>query len=162
MTGTPDTPETAHTTDAADGAGETGFAERLVHLIATVHPPDRKPYSYREIAQGVADLTGVSMSATHVQQLAVGARRDPKRSHIQALARFFGVPVTYFFDDDVAERVDGQIADVVAWRDTEARNLAERAMRLSERDRETVSALVDQLESYDAGRERSRRGRKPE
>ncbi|MET7991597.1 MULTISPECIES: helix-turn-helix transcriptional regulator [unclassified Amycolatopsis] len=160
MTGTPDTGDAGDTASGPDE--ETSFAERLAHLISTVHPPDRKPYSYREIAQGVAELTGVSMSATHVQQLAVGARRDPKRSHIQALARFFGVPVTYFFDDDVAERVDGQIADVVAWRDTGARDLAQRAMRLSERDRDTVSALVDQLNSYDAGRERSRRGRKPE
>ena len=149
MTGTPD-------------EDERSFAERLAKLIATVHPPDRKPYSYREIAKGVVDLTGVSMSATHVQQLAVGARRDPKRSHIQALARFFGVPVTYFFDDDVAERVDGQVAEVVAWRDTEARDLAQRAMRLSPRDRETVTTLVDQLNSYDAGRDRSRRARKPE
>ncbi|ATY12845.1 transcriptional regulator [Amycolatopsis sp. AA4] len=141
---------------------ERSFAERLAHLIATVHPPDRKPYSYREIAQGVADVTGVSMSATHVQQLAVGARRDPKRSHIQALARFFGVPVTYFFDDEVAGRVDEQVADVVAWRDTQARELAQRAMRLSERDRRTVAALMDQLGSYAEGRERTRRGRKPE
>jgi transcriptional regulator with XRE-family HTH domain len=141
---------------------ERSFAHRLAHLIGTVHPPDRKPYSYREIAQGVAELTGVTMSATHVQQLAVGARRDPKRSHIQALARFFGVPVTYFFDDEVAERVDGQVADVVAWRDTEARDLAQRAMRLSARDRETVTALMDQLNSYTSGRERDRRGRKPE
>ncbi|GAB3394667.1 XRE family transcriptional regulator [Amycolatopsis echigonensis] len=146
----------------AEQEQERSFAERLAHLIATVHPPDRKPYSYREIAQGVADVTGVSMSATHVQQLAVGARRDPKRSHIQALARFFGVPVTYFFDDEVAGRVDAQVADVVAWRDTQARELAQRAMRLSERDRQTVSALMDQLGSYAEDRDRTRRGRKPE
>ncbi|GAA3580022.1 hypothetical protein GCM10022222_76010 [Amycolatopsis ultiminotia] len=141
---------------------ERTFAQRLAHLIATVHPPDRKPYSYREIAQGVVDLTGVRMSATHVQQLAVGARRDPKRSHIQALARFFGVPVTYFFDDEVAEQVERQVADVVAWRDTRARDLAQRAMQLSPRDRETVTALMDQLNSYAAGRARTRRARKPE
>lgn len=146
----------------AEQAEERSFAERLAHLIATVHPPDRKPYSYREIAQGVADVTGVSMSATHVQQLAVGARRDPKRSHIQALARFFGVPVTYFFDGEVAGRVDEQVADVVAWRDTQARDLAQRAMRLSERDRLAVSALMDQLGSYAQDRDRTRRGRKPE
>ncbi|WP_439380189.1 XRE family transcriptional regulator [Amycolatopsis lexingtonensis] len=141
---------------------ECSFAERLAHLIATVHPPDRKPYSYREIATGVADQTGVSMSATHVQQLAVGARKDPKRSHIQALAQFFGVPVTYFFDDEVAGQVDQQVEDVVAWRDTEARNLAQRAMRLSPRDRETVTALLDQLSSYDDNRRREGRRRKPE
>ncbi len=137
---------------------ERSFAERLAHLIATVHPPDRKPYSYREIAHGVAEQTGVTMSATHVQQLAVGARKDPKRSHIQALAQFFGVPVTYFFDDDVA----GQVEDVVAWRDSEARSLAQRAMRLSPRDRETVTALLDQLGSYDDTRRRTGRRRKPE
>jgi transcriptional regulator with XRE-family HTH domain len=141
---------------------ERSFAERLGHLIATVHPPDRKPYSYREIASGVAEQTGVTMSATHVQQLAVGARKDPKRSHIQALAQFFGVPVTYFFDDDVAGQVDRQVEDVVAWRDSEARNLAQRAMRLSPRDRETVTALLDQLGSYDDTRRRDGRRRKPE
>ncbi len=141
---------------------ERSFADRLSRLIATVHPPDRKPYSYREIAQGVEELTGVSMSATHVQQLAVGARRDPKRSHIQALAQFFGVPVTYFFDDDVADQVDQQVSDVVAWRDTEARAMAQRAMQLSPRDRETVSALMDQLNSYDENRRREGRRRKPE
>jgi transcriptional regulator with XRE-family HTH domain len=140
----------------------SSFAARLTRLIATVHPPDRKPYSYREIAQGVADATGVSMSATHVQQLAVGARLDPKRSHIQALAQFFGVPVTYFFDDAVAEQIDRQVDDIVAWRDTEARAMAQRAMRLSPRDRETVSTLMDQLNSYDADRPRSGRARKPE
>jgi ESX-1-secreted protein regulator len=141
---------------------QRSFAERLAHLIATVHPPDRKPYSYREIASGVAEQTGVTMSATHVQQLAVGARKDPKRSHIQALAQFFGVPVTYFFDDDVAGQVDRQVEDVVAWRDSEARNLAQRAMLLSPRDRETVTALLDQLGSYDDTRRREGRRRKPE
>jgi transcriptional regulator with XRE-family HTH domain len=154
-----DDPDDAGSTDSA---GNSSFAARLTHLIATVHPPDRKPYSYREIAQGVADSTGVSMSATHVQQLAVGARLDPKRSHIQALAQFFGVPVTYFFDDAVAEEIDKQVDDVVAWRDTEARAMAQRAMRLSPRDRETVSTLMDQLNSYDAERPRSGRARKPE
>lgn len=141
---------------------ERSFADRLSRLIATIHPPDRKPYSYREIAQGVEEQTGVSMSATHVQQLAVGARRDPKRSHIQALAQFFGVPVTYFFDDEVADQVDQQVSDVVAWRDTEARAMAQRAMQLSPRDRETVSALMDQLNSYDDNRRREGRRRKPE
>jgi transcriptional regulator with XRE-family HTH domain len=141
---------------------ERSFAERLAHLITTVHPPDRKAYSYREIAHGVAEQTGVTMSATHVQQLAVGARKDPKRSHIQALAQFFGVPVTYFFDDEVAGEVDRQVEDVVAWRDGEARKMAQRAMQLSPRDRETVTALMDQLGSYDDTRRREGRRRKPE
>lgn len=72
------------------------------------------------------------------------------------------MPVTYFFDDEVAGQVDQQVEDVVAWRDTEARNLAQRAMQLSPRDRETVTALLDQLAGYDENRRRGNRRRKPE
>ncbi|MHA6804134.1 hypothetical protein [Salinifilum ghardaiensis] len=33
------------------------FATLLRHLIDTVHPPDREPYTYREIATGIDTLT---------------------------------------------------------------------------------------------------------
>ena len=43
-------------------AGVTGpqqakrsFEDKLTYLIKTVHPPHRGPYSYREIAVGIAD-----------------------------------------------------------------------------------------------------------
>lgn len=124
---------------------ERSFAERLAHLIATVHPPDRKPYSYREIAHGVAEQTGVTMSATHVQQLAVGARKDPKRSHIQALAQFFGVPVTYFFDDEVAGRVDSQLALATALRDAGVRDAALRIMSLDGDSRRSVVRIIQEI-----------------
>src|SRR5918997_942306 len=95
---------------------EQSFADKLPTLIETVHPPDRGPYSYREIEAGLAGHPG-AMTAAYINQLALGKPPHPRIRHVEALASFFGVPVTYFFDDDVAQQIDDQITKVIAWRD---------------------------------------------
>ena len=81
--------------------GRRSFAGKLAYLIETVHPPDRGPYSYREIAAGIADHPG-AMTAAHINQLVSGKQPHPRIHYVEALASFFGVPVTYFFDDHAA------------------------------------------------------------
>ena len=97
--------------------GRRSFAGKLAYLIETVHPPDRGPYSYREIAAGIADHPG-AMTAAHVNQLTSGKQPHPRIHYVEALASFFGVPVTYFFDDDAAAQIADQITQLSAWRDT--------------------------------------------
>ncbi|HEX4102942.1 MAG TPA: hypothetical protein VHY21_20765 [Pseudonocardiaceae bacterium] len=41
------------------------FGDKLAYLIETVHPPDRGPDSYREVAAGIADHAGVMTAAQH-------------------------------------------------------------------------------------------------
>jgi hypothetical protein len=99
-------------------------------LIETVHPSDRGPHSYREIAAGTADHPGAitDRRAHHpARQRQATAPKDPLR---QALASFSGVPVTYFFDDHAAARINDQITQVKAWRATEVRHIAERVVEL--------------------------------
>jgi transcriptional regulator with XRE-family HTH domain len=136
------------------------FGDKLAHLIETVHPPDRGPYSYREIEAGLAGHPG-AMTAAYINQLALGKQLHPRIHYVEALASFFGVPVSYFFDDDVAQRVDGQITEVSAWRDEEARHIAQRVATLSPRDRHTVTTLIDSLRAYDEQPRDRRRRRKP-
>jgi transcriptional regulator with XRE-family HTH domain len=136
------------------------FGDKLAYLIEAVHPPDRGSYSYREIAAAIADHPG-AMTAAHINQLAIGKQPHPRIHHVEALASFFGVPVTYFFDDDAAVQIADQIGQVSAWRDTEARHIAERVVQLSPRDRHTVTNLIDTLRAYDEQPRSSRRRRKP-
>src|SRR5438445_13122529 len=112
------------------GANGESFAQRLTHLISTVHPPDREPYSYREIAAGIASRGGPSISAQYINQLSNGTRGrgGVKSQYVHALAQFFGVPDAYFLDDETAERGDSQIAALTVWRDEEAADVAERVM----------------------------------
>lgn len=136
------------------------FADKLTHLIETVHPPDRGSYSYREIEAGLTGRPG-AMTAAHINQLALGKQPYPRIHYVQALASFFGVPVTYFFDDDVAQQIDDQITEVSAWRDEEARRIAERVVALNPRDRHTVSTLIDSLRTYEEQPRDRRQRRKP-
>lgn len=135
------------------------FAQRLAHLIATVHPADRGPYSYREIEAGIADQPG-AMTATFINQLVKGKQKHPRMHHIEALAGFFGVPSAYFFDDETAGRVDAEIAGVIAWRDQEAAELAQRISALPPAHRNAVSTMVEHLSSYENTPRSSRRRRK--
>ncbi|MBA8823306.1 transcriptional regulator with XRE-family HTH domain [Saccharopolyspora lacisalsi] len=134
------------------------FSDKLAHLIATVHPPDRGAYSYREIEAGIRHHAG-AMTAAYINQLAKGKQPFPRIHHVEALADFFGVPASYFLDEEVAERVDAQIGELVRYADDETRNIAERVMTLDARGRRTVSNLVDTLHSYEQ-QPRERRGRR--
>jgi transcriptional regulator with XRE-family HTH domain len=140
--------------------GKLSFGDKLAYLIETVHPPDRGPYSYREIAAGIAEHPG-AMTAAHINQLVKGKQPHPRIHHVEALASFFGVPVTYFFDDEVTARIEDQIAQVSAWRDQDARHIAERVVQLRPRDRNTVTNLIDSLRAYDEQPRATRRRRKP-
>ena len=142
------------------GQDRPPFAGKLAYLIETVHPPDRGPYSYREIAAGIADHPG-AMTAAHIHQLVGGKQPHPRIHHVEALASFFGVPVTYFFDEDAAARISDQITQLSAWRDTEARHIAERVAGLSPRDRNTITNLIESLRAYDEQPRTTRRRRKP-
>jgi transcriptional regulator with XRE-family HTH domain len=142
------------------GQGRQSFAGKLAYLIETVHPPDRGPYSYREIAAGIADHPG-AMTAAHINQLVSGKQPHPRIHYVEALACFFGVPVTYFFDDAAAVQIADQITQLSAWRDTEARHIAERVVELNPRDRNTVTNLIDSMRAYDEQPRASRRRRKP-
>jgi transcriptional regulator with XRE-family HTH domain len=121
------------------------FATKLRRLIRTVHPPDRGPYSYREIARGVVEA-GVTMTSTTLYQLANGGRPDPKLRHVQGLAAFFGVPVAYFMDEAIAARIDEQISSVVVWRDQEAQELALRTLALPADQRQLINGMLATIE----------------
>jgi transcriptional regulator with XRE-family HTH domain len=128
--------------------GTQSFGDKLAYLIETVHPPDRGPYSYREIAARIAEHPG-AMTAAHLHQLVKGKQPHPRIHHVEALASFFGVPVSYFFDDEFPARIDERVLRVGVCCDEQVRRIAELLVRLPARDRDTVLTLIDSLRAYD-------------
>jgi transcriptional regulator with XRE-family HTH domain len=122
------------------------FAERLDHLFREVHPSNRGPYTYAEVAQGIREMSGdeVAISASAIQQLRTGVKSNPKMQTIKALADFFGVPAGYFFDDEVAERSHAEIRVLVAMRDQGVRRVALRANGLSTASLQMLSTVIEQ------------------
>ncbi|MDQ7808721.1 helix-turn-helix transcriptional regulator [Amycolatopsis sp. A133] len=99
----------------------------------------------------------IGKSRTTVWKLRTGQERNPKIETLEALARFFGVKVTYFLDDDKAAVADEQLESLAA-----AQRLQEAADRggvtginarlgsLSPESLLAVARLIEQLDEPDA------------
>jgi transcriptional regulator with XRE-family HTH domain len=129
--------------DDESGPGPT-LASKLDHLFRTVRPPGGGEYSYRDVARAVEAMPGdTTISASYVHQLRNGAKSNPAMKHVGALARFFGVPPAYFYDDDEARTVADELALVAAMRDAGVRRIAMRAADLPPEGLETVAEMIE-------------------
>jgi transcriptional regulator with XRE-family HTH domain len=120
------------------------LAEKLDRLFRTVHPRDRGEFTYDEVAAAI-QRTGVSISGSYLWLLRTGRRDNPTRKHIAALAKFFGVPPAYFFDDDEAARIDDELDFLMAFREGQVRQIALRASGLTPELQETIRTLIEQV-----------------
>ncbi|SEP51870.1 transcriptional regulator [Amycolatopsis saalfeldensis] len=119
------------------------FAEKLSTLIDSARADGHAPHSYREMSAAIERAGGPAMSPAYLQQLATGKRVNPKIHYVEALAKLFAVPVTYFFEDE-AERGTG-----TGGADVEVKVMAMRAQELSPQGRRQVMALLDLVERYE-------------
>lgn len=125
----------------ADERPATSFADRLNYLFETVHPAGRKPYSNPEVAAAITEA-GVPISAAYLWLLRTAQRDNPTLRHIEALARFFGVPAAYFLDEERASEVTEQLELLAAARDADVREIMLRSSDLSKPDRMTILGIV--------------------
>lgn len=125
-----------------DPAARRTLAEKIDRLFQTVHPA-RGEYTHEEVANAIREAGGPTISATYLWQLRKGLRDNPTKRHLEALSEFFGVPPAYFFDDEIAERVDVELSLLSSLRDASVRQVALRASGLSP---ESLQAIVEMIE----------------
>ncbi len=75
------------------------LAEKLKRLRDMKTPPGQPPPSYEITARQITHTTGVSISGPYFWELVTGRTTNPKLHHLQALARYYHVPVAYLADD---------------------------------------------------------------
>ncbi|MGW3960118.1 XRE family transcriptional regulator [Amycolatopsis sp. NPDC005003] len=141
------------------------FADKLNHLFAVTKSPEGDEIS-NDFAADSITAAGTKISGTYIWQLRKRKRDNPTIKHVEGLGRFFGVPVNYFFDDDVTDRVDQQLRDLAAEQerlkanagDQEAQRIAMRAGELTPDRRQLVMDLLDVVyRDQQAARERGER-----
>ncbi|MDQ6675379.1 MAG: helix-turn-helix domain-containing protein [Chloroflexota bacterium] len=129
------------------------FQVRLDHLFQTFRAADGGEYTYRQVADAIEQLVGYKTSPSYLQVLRTGVRINPSIKHLHGLCAFFGVPIEYFFDQDVARQFDVQLEMAASLRDPAVRELAHRAVGLSADALETLTRMVEHarhLEGLDA------------
>jgi len=129
------------------------FQARLDHLFRTVRAPDGGEYTYRQVATDIERLVGYKSSSSYLQELRTGIRINPSMKHLHGLCAFFGVPIAYVFDEDLAARVDAQLELAASLRDPAVRKLAIHAAGLSPDALDAITQMVDharRIEALDA------------
>lgn len=127
-------------------------AEKLEHLFHTVRKPDQREYTNDEVATAIVRQQGEAISSSYIWYLRTGQRDNPTVKHINALARFFGVPAAYFFDDEVSDRVEAELAVLTAMRDAGVREVALRAAGLSPASLRTISEVITRVSELEGAR----------
>lgn len=137
------------------------LADKLEYLFDRVRPTGSelgpgeeagRRYTTKEIANKIneaaeRDGTGVTISAAYVGEMRRGVTTDPRTSHVQALARAFGVDPGFFVDDRVTRRVQEQIDMLNELRQMKVQQVAlRRVLRqqgLSDDSTRLIELLVD-------------------
>ncbi|MFG2039948.1 helix-turn-helix domain-containing protein [Dactylosporangium sp. NPDC048998] len=134
------------------------FAERLDQLFWTVCSPQTgKPYSVRHVA------AACGLSHTHLSKLRSGTASDPRWSEMEALARFFGVPIDHFVTGgrrDAPAPDEHSAALAAALRQPGVSQVALRMVerRLSPEGAAAVIRIIDEVARLEAAQRRRRSG----
>ena len=135
-------------TNRESDSGDRSLAAKLDRLFRTMTKPGGGEWSYEEVAARIRAQTDSSISAPYLWQLRMGRRDNPTLKHLQALAAFFGVPASYFTDDqETVKRIDAQLRLLAAMRDARIDSIATRAFegQLNEQGLNALSGLLDNL-----------------
>ncbi|MEG3630104.1 helix-turn-helix domain-containing protein [Streptomyces poriticola] len=120
------------------------LAVRLDDLFKTVRPKGRH-WTNAEVAEELKKANPeLRVGGVYLSQLRTGKRANPSPDLLAALARFFGVSVAYFFDDEVAQSVLSQLAAVEALRQSGVRAVAMRAAGMKKENLQAITAIMDQ------------------
>ena len=153
---------------STDSGEPRSLADKLNHLFDTVRPAGRtRPYSDRDVAAAMK-AAGTDISHTYIHMLRSGERTNPTHAHLQGLAKFFGVPAGYFFDDDTAVQVNEELRRLAQLRalkeafDSDGvRTVALKARGLSDGSLQQLGAIIDHVRSLEGlkkGNERDEPG----
>jgi transcriptional regulator with XRE-family HTH domain len=119
-------------------ADEKGsFAQKLNHLFETVKKPDGAKYTQGDVVKG----TGGVISRVYLWKLRSGRSTNPGYHIVQAIANFFDVDPSYFFEED------GDETDAIslARDDDLVDKIALRSSRLDEEGKQAVLSMIDYI-----------------
>lgn len=137
------------------------LADKVNWLIDRAHPAGRGPFSNNEVALLIKEATGEEVSYTTVWKLRNGQAQNPQKRLIEALARTFGVPPAFFFDDydEQAGLLQEQVELLALVRDAHIGSAQLRAiLELGPQARQAIVDLVQATARDDARRQRGEHG----
>jgi transcriptional regulator with XRE-family HTH domain len=133
---------------AAEGsAGTWSLAEKIDHLFETVRRKDGSRYSNEDVAAAIRprDGEGPTISGSYIWMLRRGDRDNPTKKHLEALAKFFGVPPAYFFDEAESTAIANELVLLRSLADAGVKRVAARLGGLSDGGLRVIADVVERI-----------------
>ncbi|MEU6116561.1 hypothetical protein ABZ840_18740 [Streptomyces sp. NPDC047117] len=118
------------------------FADRLNFLFDRVRAPGAKEFSNAHVARTISSYGDDSFTGAYLGMLRKG-ERTPTITLVPLLARFFGVEAGYFVEDEITRKVADQFELLRKLSEAGVREIALRAMGLSDRSQRKVLEAID-------------------
>lgn len=134
--------------------GLPGLSSKLEHLFAIVPRPDGGRYTNETASQALA-AAGVRVSSVHLSHLRSGRRNNPSARLLGAIASLFGVDIGYFFNSDVEDRANAELAALRKLSDAGVKGVKMRS-GVSDKNLKHIDAILDAIRE-DIEREQEQR-----
>jgi transcriptional regulator with XRE-family HTH domain len=128
--------------------GRPTLAELLDQLFDDIRPHGAvgRRYTNEEVATAIREASpGIRVGGAYLSALRKGTKRNPATELLTALARFFGVPVSYFLDDAATARTEAELELARVANNLGVRHLAMRALELSPEGLAAVTRIVEHV-----------------
>ena len=90
------------------------------------------------------------VSGVHISHLRSGRRDNPSARLLAALAELFGVPIGYFFDPTMENRINAELDALTALQDSRAKSLMLRAQGVSPESMDHLEGLLERIRQIEA------------
>lgn len=120
------------------------LADRINDLFATHNPPGERPPTLEAVCKAINEQGATSLSIGYLSELRRGEVTNPRMDTLKALADYFHVSVSYFFDDEPESK-----AELRLLRAMREKNVTDLALKASELDQETlehIASIIERLE----------------
>jgi len=94
------------------------------------------------------------VSGVHISHLRSGRRDNPSARLLAALAELFGVPIGYFFDPTMENRINAELDALTALQDSRAKSLMLRAQGVSPESMDHLEGLLERIRQIEGLDER--------
>lgn len=127
------------------------LADILEKLFQTVRRPNGKKHSAEEVANWASawlqERGKGTFSKQYLLDLRAGKKKNPTKSHLEALAAFFDVDPALFLNSERSKKIQADLDLALAIREGGVAAIALRTVSLSPADQQKVLEFVQSLPS---------------
>ena len=117
------------------------LSQKIDWLFDNIHRPDGKEYTYQEVENATREL-GYPISAPYIWNLRKGKSDNPSWMVLQTLARFFGISVTYFYDESLNDEKLRMVKLEALMNLKDVEEIAFRASKMTTHKRKTLLEMM--------------------